>query len=140
MSIQRNRPPKDSASGRVFFRKGDLWLIGAVFMIVAALLFVGSAFSDTEDTGKTVVVTTPAGEQTLLLSKDVNLPLEGTNGIHVMIQVEKGRVRFASSDCPDRICVHSGWLSKAGQVAACVPAGISLRVTGGNSGVDAVAG
>lgn len=37
------------------------------------------------------------------------------------IVVEKGRIRFKEADCPDKICVKTGWLQKPGDVAVCLP-------------------
>lgn len=118
-------------------RLADLLLIGFMLLIAAVLLIGRSAFSHK---GTAAIVTTPSKTFTLALSKDRELTLEGRNGIRVVLEVKEGRVRFKQSSCPDKICVHTGWLSKAGQSAACVPAGISIRVSGESSGVDAIAG
>jgi hypothetical protein len=40
---------------------------------------------------------------------------------HNLILVEKGRIRFEKSDCPNQICVHTGWLTKYGDIAVCMP-------------------
>lgn len=37
------------------------------------------------------------------------------------IEVEKGRIRFKEADCPDKICVKTGWLEKPGDTAVCLP-------------------
>ena len=39
-----------------------------------------------------------------------------------------GRIRFEKSDCPDKVCVHSGWLRRSGEVAACLPNGFVLKI------------
>ena len=39
----------------------------------------------------------------------------------VTIEIKDGKIRFASADCPDELCVKSGWLYKNGDTAACVP-------------------
>lgn len=46
----------------------------------------------------------------------------------VRISVRGGRVGFAHSDCPDRVCVHAGFLSLPGQTAVCLPNRVVLRV------------
>ena len=38
-----------------------------------------------------------------------------------VISVEKGRIRYLEANCPDKLCVNRGWLSKPGDVAACIP-------------------
>ncbi len=41
-------------------------------------------------------------------------------------------VFFESSDCPDKVCVNTGALSKDGEWAACLPNKVFLKVTGGD--------
>jgi len=38
-----------------------------------------------------------------------------------IIKVESGRIRFAAADCPDKICVNTGWLDEPGETAVCLP-------------------
>ena len=58
----------------------------------------------------------------------------------VIIEAEQGRIRFLESDCPNQICVYTGWIDKANQVAACLPNKILVRLigSGGDDEVDAV--
>lgn len=54
-----------------------------------------------------------------------------SQGVHFDILFHEETVRFSTSDCPDKICVQTGPISKTGQVAACVPARVLIRITGG---------
>jgi hypothetical protein len=47
----------------------------------------------------------------------------------VRISVRGGMVGFIRSDCPDKVCVHSGFLSIPGQSAVCLPNRVVVRVT-----------
>jgi len=49
----------------------------------------------------------------------------------VRIAVRDGAVAFLSSDCPDKTCVHTGFLSRPGQSAACLPNRVVVRVIAG---------
>lgn len=49
---------------------------------------------------------------------------------HVTLRVEPGRICFTQSDCPDGLCVKSGWLSRPGETAVCLPERITIRVIG----------
>lgn len=57
-----------------------------------------------------------------------------------VVRVEDGRACILSSDCPDQVCVHTGWLTRAGQSAVCVPNRIAVVVRGDGAEVDAVVG
>jgi hypothetical protein len=52
------------------------------------------------------------------------------------ITAEKGRIRFSSSDCPDDICVQTGWISRPGQTAVCLPNGVIIKIVGKNNSSD----
>jgi len=46
----------------------------------------------------------------------------------VIFEVRAGQIAFIASDCPDQLCVQSGFLHRAGQMAACLPNGLILRI------------
>lgn len=88
--------------------------------------------------GAAVVVQTPAGSSTYPLDKPTAFTLTGNGGIVLQVEIANGGVHVSHSTCPDHICMNSGTLSRGGQSAVCVPAGITLRVVGGSNAVDGV--
>jgi hypothetical protein len=49
-------------------------------------------------------------------------------------------IAFLYSDCPDQICVNTGWLSRGGDFAACLPNEILLIFqSADNEGIDGIA-
>lgn len=54
------------------------------------------------------------------------------------ILIEKGRIRFNDATCHDKVCVRSGWLSKKGEMAVCLPNKIYIRIVGEKVEVDEV--
>ncbi len=119
----------------VRLRRGDY-----VVLLLAAVAAIGCCIRIwwPRAVGQTAVVMTPYGEQRYSLSQTETVTVEGNNGTVLSIEIAGGRVRVLDSNCPDQVCVHSGWLSKNGQTAACVPAGVSVRVVGGSQEVDGV--
>lgn len=73
----------------------------------------GSEFSAASDT--TIRVTGIAGISTIRIAHDSDARL---------------RARFETAPCRGQICVAQGWLQRAGDVAACVPNRMVLRLTG----------
>lgn len=73
-----------------------------------------------------VVLTIPADD--LIAGGELSFD---ANGYHYHFVYEAGRIRFADADCPDRVCVHTGWISRSGQIAACVPGRLILKIIGG---------
>lgn len=58
---------------------------------------------------------------------------------HNTVLVENGRIRFEKADCPDLVCVKTGWLDKNGQMAVCLPNKVSIKIEGSEEGLDGVA-
>jgi hypothetical protein len=54
------------------------------------------------------------------------------------IEVEPGRIRFVDADCPDKICIKTGWLSEPGQTAVCLPHKLMININGKNSSYDQI--
>lgn len=54
------------------------------------------------------------------------LTLHGASGDSTL-KIENGRIRFLTSSCPNKICVHSGWHHKVGGFA-CAPNGIVVEL------------
>jgi hypothetical protein len=112
----------------------------AVVVAVAAML-VGAAWAALWRGGgpaEYAQVSAPgAPQQQLSLARNATLEVRGRLG-HSRLEVRDGRVRFVDSPCVGRLCVHAGWLSRSGQVAACLPNGIVLEVIGADREFDAV--
>ena len=48
----------------------------------------------------------------------------GTN----VVKVEKGRIRVIEADCPDKVCVRSGWISDSAAPVCCLPHKLVIRI------------
>lgn len=69
------------------------------------------------------------------------LRLDDEHGLNV-VAVEPGRISVVEADCPDEVCVHTGWIDGAATPIACVPHGLTITVAregGASDGLDAVA-
>jgi hypothetical protein len=45
-----------------------------------------------------------------------------------LIVAENGRVRVADADCPDQVCVRTGWVSLAPQQIVCLPYRVVIKI------------
>ena len=108
---------------------GD-WLIYGLIGSLAVLFFFLSAGQ--MPAGSVRAVLSQRGE-TLLVVTSEQLQQGGSvefdaDGFHYRLEYRDNRIRFAEADCPDRICVQSGWISRPGQIAACVPGHLILKI------------
>lgn len=112
-----------------------------IVVLVAAAALVGlswAVFWSGGGQGEGLRITAPGQPAVELpLDRPRTLRVEGLIGESV-VEVSEGRARFVDSPCVGRYCVHAGWLSRAGDVAACLPNGIVAEITGGAREYDAV--
>lgn len=45
-----------------------------------------------------------------------------------VIQIENGQIRVKSSDCPDKVCVHTGYISREGEKIVCLPKKLIIEI------------
>lgn len=55
-----------------------------------------------------------------------------------IIQIANGAARIVASPCTQKICINRGWLSRAGETAACLPNRVSLSMLGNDPRFDAM--
>ncbi|MFD3157151.1 NusG domain II-containing protein [Haloimpatiens sp. FM7330] len=64
------------------------------------------------------------------INKSEKIKIPYKEDFYNVVLVEKGRIRFSDANCPDKICVKSGWLSKPGDNAACLPHRLMIKIEG----------
>lgn len=55
-------------------------------------------------------------------------------------EIRDHRIRFIEADCPDKLCERTGWISRPGETAICLPNRIVVRIEGENRKFDMVVG
>ena len=83
----------------------------------------------TEAGGVLIVELSGAVPATHALSNYGVLPVAGPLGVSEIEIGPKG-VRVISAPCVHKICMRQGWMRRAGDVTACVPNGLVLRIAG----------
>ena len=125
--------------GRNLIKRSD------VFVIFLTLLLIFSSFAIFRNSPDEFPVATITVDGKV--EKEIDLTLQEnciitlkTNPI-VTLEVKDHKIRFINSECPDGTCEKMGFLSTAGQTAACIPAKVIVTVEGLNeSEIDAVVG
>lgn len=79
--------------------------------------------------GVLIVELAGAAPATHALSNYEVLPVAGSLGVSEIEIGPKG-ARVLSAPCVHKICMRQGWLQRAGDVTACVPNGLVLRIAG----------
>ena len=121
-----------------FLKKRDLLFVGGILLFAFVLLAWNSSHS-----GDCIAVVEKEGQVTMRidlssLTEPETFELGGK--YNVVLLAEPGAICFASSECPDQICVNTGVLTKPGQCAVCMPARISVRLEGKQNSFDGYTG
>ena len=114
---------------------GDFVIIGVVLALAAAIAAVLALGTSGDRLYAEVWQDNELVERVELTdSTDRTIDLDGHNVI-----VLSGRTaRMQSADCRDQVCVRTGTLTHAGQVAVCLPNRVVLRLTGDTGEIDAI--
>ena len=65
------------------------------------------------------------------LLKEVPLEKDETFAVldgRMHVQVSQGKARILDSDCLQHICVHTGWIRRAGETIVCVPNRVLVEI------------
>ena len=120
---------------RKFAGKKDIIVLVVVLCVGLILLFALNS-------GEKGIYAEVLKENTVVkrvdLAKDATFSLEECP--NVVFRVENGAIAFEKSDCPDKVCVRTGFIKKIGQSAVCLPNRLTLRIVGQSDSVDAIEG
>jgi hypothetical protein len=111
-----------------YFGRNDCILIAVLIFgaVAAALIFYISGSS-----GYLVNVYVDGrltGEY--LLSEDNNIIIQGYNGGVNTLVIKDGAAYMKEADCPDKLCIHQGRISREGMELVCMPNRVVVRISG----------
>lgn len=75
--------------------------------------------------------------QSVPLAENRTIDVPGALGVS-RIEIRQAQVRFVSSPCSNKLCIHAGWQRHAGETVACLPNQVSVRVLGRDRRYDAI--
>lgn len=112
--------------------KGDKYLI--LFILVISLLSLGyvkkAAFNHKE---KYVSIQVDGKEiKKIIFDKNIigkTIPIETEYGYN-LIEIGDEKVRVIEADCPDKLDVKQGFISKTGEIIVCLPNRLVIEIKG----------
>ncbi|HHX20048.1 MAG TPA: NusG domain II-containing protein [Clostridiaceae bacterium] len=135
---------EETRDRRVFIRSRDLFVLVALVAVALILYFVTWSTRNSSELVAKIYYDGQLIEVVELNSgteRDFQFDVEPSITIR---QFADKSIAFMSSDCPDRICIKSGRIRRAGEFAACVPNRFLIVIEGadpssGQEDVDLVA-
>ena len=114
-------------------KKRDIILIASILVVAIAFFLIVEL---TKEEGAGVVVKVDGVEVAeYSLSKSGTYPLNG--GTNILV-IEGGRAYLSDANCPDKLCVHQGKISRTGEVITCLPNKLTVTVFGAEESVDLI--
>ena len=106
-------------------KRRDFLVIGGLLLLSLVLLLV---LRMGKKAGNEVIVRVDGQEQ-----GRYSLAAEGRyelNGGTNVLCIENGSAYMESADCPDKVCIHRGKVSNAGETIICLPNRLTVTVSG----------
>ena len=119
-----------------------LTLADTVLILFLLAAVVGSFVYQESLMAKGSVVTIDVDGTTrfrLGLAEDRMVRFRGAFGT-MTVQIRSGKVAVTESDCPNRICVRTGWRYRSGEMIVCVPNNVVVRIAGEEKSIKAITG
>jgi hypothetical protein len=108
-----------------------------VAVVLLALLAVPMSGIALSHDGDSVLLSGPAGATKVSLDEPGRYEVVGSHGA-VVFEVSDEGVRAVAAECPDGVCVRSGY-ARPGRPIVCAPNGVAATLSSGMNGdVDAV--
>ncbi|PID58323.1 hypothetical protein CSB45_04450 [candidate division KSB3 bacterium] len=103
-------------------------------IVIAVLLSISLAgfplLSRVGKTGNTVQIEVNGTHSALLsLAENQTLAVPGPLG-ETLLTIHDGHVHVTESPCRNKICIHSGRISRSGEIIACVPNKVVIQILG----------
>ncbi|MFV1983536.1 MAG: NusG domain II-containing protein [Thiohalomonadales bacterium] len=111
-----------------------------ILLMIILLLFLFSkfwSFTDDQNNNYAQISISGAPQQKFSLLQDKIINITGRTGIST-VQIKNNKIRFTHSPCTKKYCIHSGWLTKTGSIAVCIPNGITVSIKSTKNLFDAI--
>jgi hypothetical protein len=119
-----------------FFKKSDILVILTIILVGAGLWIVYRNFYSSKP-AKAEIYYKSQLIKTVALDNGKDETFSIPQNPHVVFHLDKtGTIAFEESDCPDKICVKTGKLSRVGETAACLPNEIILKIVPADNNHD----
>lgn len=121
-----------------FLDKVFIVVFGGLAVFLPIFFMINKTFYD----DKCVLwITAPNEELVYPMDKSQNIKVKGRIGI-TEIEIKDGKFKFINSECPNKQCLNSGWISFPMMPVVCLPNGVSAvikRVKSETIEIDGVA-
>lgn len=119
--------------------KNDIILGIGLLMTALCLWLIMQLVMNNSTTGELMVVITVDGDEYVQYPLESGSTKEITVDGHNKVIIQDGVVWMEEADCPDKLCINQGKISKSGQTIICLPNRVMVTIKGGIIQYDGVA-
>lgn len=109
--------------------RADKWLIGLLLVAAVAGIGLNMAVISTASGQEAHISKNgqPVGTLQLRQGYHEELHLGEAVGYNV-VEADNGRIRVKAADCPDQLCVRTGWIRVSPQQIVCLPYRVVIKI------------
>lgn len=115
---------KRDPAAKPLLRRLDLLIIGGLLAVGLAAYFFLQGGGEVGDRAQILLDGVAVAEVSLAEDGRVEIP----EAPGVVFEVSGGAIAFVHSDCPDKVCVRTGFISRSYQTAVCLPKKLMLKL------------
>ncbi len=117
----------DTQFGNVKKKKKDIIFIGVLLAVALIAFFVVDRFIK-KDGDKVVIKVDGEVVKIINISNSQSIIVNGYEGGTNTVVIENGTVYMTEADCPDKICVNTGKISRTGETIVCLPHRVVVEI------------
>ena len=120
--------------------RNDVIFLAILLAVVTVFLVIYERTGMRADAGACVRVTVDGSVYgTYALGEEQEIPIVQDGVTTNVLTIRDGRADMTEADCPDKLCVLQGKISRSGQTIICLPNKTMVTIKGGKSEYDGVA-
>lgn len=109
-------------------KKRDIVLIILVLICIVAS-FVANSLLNSSKSAKVVIYLDNKLYKELPIDEEKTIEIK-KNGVLNKIHIHDNGVEMEEANCPDKVCVNTGFIDKSGQSIVCLPHKINVKIVG----------
>ncbi len=121
-----NKTDEDDGLRKRIITKTDIIML--VLLVVAGLIGFISVKAFMKKGGTVRVSVDGVTVKTVSLDDDGEYRIEGYDGGYNLLVVKNGKAGIKEADCPDKLCVKQGKVSKEGESVICLPHRVVVEI------------
>lgn len=129
-------------NGLKILTKADVCLISLLMLFAVGGIGLGLNRLVSSGSGAVTAQISVGGinKHTVPLRAGYRQEIELKNGDHYnVIEIVDGKIHMKEADCPDQICVRSGWIGIATQQIVCLPNRVVVKIAAAENDLDDIA-